>query len=222
LVPSSQSPLLPQAQANLEGSAGMLQKSREGVTAGNVQEISIASPQSSTPIPTRTIDISMLRDYLGERIPDYMIPTHFIQVENIPFTPAGKVDREQLKKIAGIRLRTAVTYVAPDTQLEKTLVTVWKEVLKLDQVGIDDNFFEAGGTSLSLIRVNSRLKEELQRDIPVVWLYQHTTIRALARFLGRQQGTGEAVAPRIDRTREINKAREEIKKQKARRRLSRP
>ncbi len=89
----------------------------------------------------------------------------------------------------------------------------WREVLKVDQVGIDDNFFEAGGTSLRLVEVNSRLREALQRSIPVVEMFRHPTIRELARYLEAAAG-GVEEKPAFTHTQERASKRSEAASQR--------
>jgi acyl carrier protein len=123
-----------------------------------------------------------------------MIPTHFVQLEQIPLTASGKVDRRSLV-FSGTSLGTGVEYVSPRSGMEKKLVEIWAEVLGgADHlsIGIHDNFFDMGGNSFSLIRLNSRLKEVLKKDIPMVTLFNYPTISSLAHYLsGGAKGPGK-------------------------------
>jgi len=122
-----------------------------------------------------------IREYLAGQFPEYMIPSNFVQVEKIPLTPNGKVDSKALLSL-GQKLEMGVEYVAPQSGKERTIAGVWKETLNLDDVGIHDNFFDLGGTSMDIIRVNSRIREAFGIDIPIVTMYKYTTIAALAKF----------------------------------------
>jgi amino acid adenylation domain-containing protein len=133
------------------------------------------------------IETSRLRTYLKNKLPDYMIPAHFIRVEQVPLTPNGKVDRKRLPKPGGSRPRLEAAYAAPKKGAEKIIAKTWKELLNLDKVGIDDNFFDLGGNSFSIIRLSSRLKEAFHREVPVVMLFNYPTIRSSARFLSCEQ-----------------------------------
>jgi amino acid adenylation domain-containing protein len=126
--------------------------------------------------------VSELREYLTDRLPDYMIPTGFVQVEKIPLTSNGKVDRKALPG-GGKKLATGVEYVAPKSDKEIIIADIWKEVLKLDKIGIHDNFFDLGGTSVDMVRVNSRLKDVLEMDLSIVTMYKYTTISSFSQFL---------------------------------------
>ncbi len=131
----------------------------------------------------RNFLVSELREYLGDRLPGYMIPSEFVLLEKIPLTKNGKVDRQKLNSL-GKKLSTGVQHVAPKSANEIFIAEVWKKVLKLDEVGIYDNFFDLGGTSVDMIHLNSQLKEIFKRDIPIVALYRYTTIASFSQFLG--------------------------------------
>jgi amino acid adenylation domain-containing protein len=123
-----------------------------------------------------------VRRALRERLPDYMVPAAFVTLAELPLTPNGKVDRKALPPAE--RSHTGMgTYSAPRSTLEQTIAEIWREVLGLDQVSRDDNFFDAGGHSLLMIRVHARLRELLHRDLTVVELFQYPTVRALAEHL---------------------------------------
>jgi len=148
----------------------------------------------------KNLTVSELKEYLSSQLPDYMIPAHFIRLEQIPLTPAGKVNRRALAGL-GTVMETGVEYVSPGSEIEKKVAQIWLDVLGeagRKYPGIHDNFFDIGGNSLSLIRVNSRLQEAFNRDIPMVALFNYPTIASLADYLGPKQdgrevsGTGPA------------------------------
>ena len=126
---------------------------------------------------------SELRRHLGARVPDYMIPSTFVAVEKLPLTPSGKVDRRALPAPAGQRPELDSIFVEPATDTEQTLASVWRKVLKLDQVGVQDNFFDLGGNSLLCLQAIAELRASHGHDLPVVRFFQHPTIAGLARFL---------------------------------------
>ncbi|HLP57177.1 MAG TPA: amino acid adenylation domain-containing protein, partial [Candidatus Deferrimicrobium sp.] len=133
-------------------------------------------------------DAAALKEFLSQRLPNYMIPSHFFLVEKIPLTANGKVDNKALLA-ANNPLSANVEYVSPQNDIEKTIVEIWKDLLNLEKVGTHDNFFDLGGNSLSLIRLNSRLKSALpdKKDISVVTLFNHPTIASLANYLNREE-----------------------------------
>jgi len=134
-------------------------------------------------VSDREFEKGELRQFLAGDLPDYMIPSYFIQISRMPYTSSGKIDRKVLLKVEGMQSKPGVGFAAPGTELEKTMADTWKDELKLDRVGIDDNFLDLGGTSLKIIRVMSRLKAYLKKEIPVVTLFRYPTIRSLANYL---------------------------------------
>ncbi|MGD2085193.1 MAG: amino acid adenylation domain-containing protein [Candidatus Aminicenantes bacterium] len=136
-------------------------------------------------VSDKDLTVPQLRNYLSLHLPNHMIPSFFIQLEHIPLTLQGKVDRRALPIPKEIRPRLEVTYVAPESDLEKTLTQIWGEVIKRDKVGIHDNFFELGGTSLDIVKVNGKLRELLNIDAPEVAIFRYPTISGFARYLER-------------------------------------
>ncbi|MGZ4041254.1 MAG: amino acid adenylation domain-containing protein, partial [Bacteroidia bacterium] len=101
-----------------------------------------------------------LRSYLKELLPEYMLPSHYVQLETFPLTPNGKIDRNTLPDPEEMGLKTGVEYVAPRTIAEKVLVETWSDVLKRAGIGVKDNFYNLGGDSIKSIQVVSRLKQK--------------------------------------------------------------
>jgi amino acid adenylation domain-containing protein/FkbM family methyltransferase len=138
-------------------------------------------------MPGKSLNISELREALLKVVPEYMVPSYFIPIEKFPVTATGKVDRNKLPLPEGLRPMLAASYAAPENEIQRTIAAIWKEVLKVDKVGIHDNFFDLGGTSLDIVRLNNRLKEALAKDIPVVILFEYPTIHTFTRFLARTE-----------------------------------
>ncbi|MEX2664788.1 amino acid adenylation domain-containing protein, partial [Candidatus Uabimicrobium amorphum] len=133
-------------------------------------------------ISSRSLDREDLHSYMSERLPFYMVPSAFMAVEKMPLSANGKVDVQALPKI---QLQTA--YLAPGNQMESKLAAIWCEVLKLMQVGVNDNFFQIGGNSLRAMQVAARIRSQLKLECPVVHLFEHTTVKKLAQFLQTQK-----------------------------------
>ncbi len=129
-----------------------------------------------------------LRRFLGETLPEYMIPSHFVTLDAMPHTANGKVDRRALPAPEG-RPALETAFAAPRTEVEAHLAAVWRDVLRLDRVGRDDNFFTLGGDSLLLVEVHARLRERFEA-LSIVTLFEYPTIRALARFLREEETPG--------------------------------
>ncbi|MCU0290167.1 MAG: non-ribosomal peptide synthetase, partial [Acidobacteria bacterium] len=129
---------------------------------------------NNTPAPSQLIE------FLSLELPPFMIPQYFIQVENIPRTSGGEVDR---KALPGPHLKTILNYAAPQKETEKTIAGIWKEVLGKDKIGINDNFFEVGGNSLGLIKVKLRIKEKLGKEIADIKFLEYPTIETFCAYL---------------------------------------
>jgi acyl carrier protein len=132
-------------------------------------------------------DDGHLRSWLKEQLPDYMVPSAFISLAEIPLTPNGKVDRKRLPKPQTSTRAGSTPTALPRNRLEEQLAEVWSEILRVDRVGIRDNFFDLGGHSLLLIRVHSRLRQELDADIAVIDLFRYPTIESMASWLDRRR-----------------------------------
>ena len=128
-----------------------------------------------------------LRDFLNKRLPDYMVPHHFIYLDALPLTAQGKVDRSALPNQSTDRPELQVQFVAARSELEKIISSIWQEVLEVEQVGIRDNFFDLGGHSLRMVRVNSKLRQALPFPIPLLLLFEYPTIESLAAHLSQQE-----------------------------------
>jgi amino acid adenylation domain-containing protein len=122
-----------------------------------------------------------LREFLNARLPDYMVPAWFVLLNALPLTPSRKIDRLALPAPEG---RPEVgEYVPPRTPMEELLASIWRLVLKLDRIGVNDNFFDLGGDSLLLITVQTNLAQRIGREVAATTLFQHPTINALASHL---------------------------------------
>jgi amino acid adenylation domain-containing protein len=132
-----------------------------------------------------------LRKHLAALLPDYMQPSAFVAVKELPRTPSGKIDRKALPAPDVKRPDLDAAFAAPQTAVQKTLANVWADLLAIDRVGIDDNFFDLGGNSLLSIQAVAQL-EGHGLKLPIVKLYQHPTVRACAAYL---EGDAGAIAP---------------------------
>jgi acyl-CoA synthetase (AMP-forming)/AMP-acid ligase II/acyl carrier protein len=121
-----------------------------------------------------------LRSFLKQKLPEYMVPSAFVFLERLPLTPNGKVDRRALPAPDGSRPELESGYVAPQTPVEEALTKIWEEVLKLERVGIHDNFFDLGGHSLVATQVMSRVRAALRVELPLRTLFERPTIAELS------------------------------------------
>jgi len=126
------------------------------------------------------IDAAELRSRLLDQLPGYMIPAHFIQIEKMPLSTNGKIDRKALPEPGTLETReTRETYAAPENNIEETLVEIWQKVIGVEHIGITDNFFEIGGDSIKAIQVSARLKK-YNLDLKINDLFSSPTIQELA------------------------------------------
>ncbi|WP_412458263.1 amino acid adenylation domain-containing protein, partial [Mycolicibacterium conceptionense] len=139
--------------------------------------------------PDTNSKVSEVRQWLAGRLPEYMVPSQIVVLEEFPLTSSGKIDRKALPE----PVFTCATFRPPQTPTEKTVAEVFAEVLGLDRVGLDDDFFALGGDSLIAIRVSARLQSALGKEVPVRCLFDAPTVGRLAVCLDRQQT--DAVRP---------------------------
>jgi amino acid adenylation domain-containing protein len=161
---------------------------------------------------TGTLSVTELREHVRTRVPDYMVPAALAILERFPLTPNGKIDRRALPAPDALATTTAAIE-PPRDDLEATIARIWCEALGIERVGREDSFFDLGGHSLLVVQVHKRLREALARELSVVDLFKHATIRALAEHL---RADTNAAAGAVD------EARERGRQQKAARQRRRP
>jgi amino acid adenylation domain-containing protein len=127
----------------------------------------------------RGATVAELRNFLKQKVPDFMIPSNFMLMDTLPLTPNGKIDRKALPQ-PDIARSLAENYVAPCTPLEQQMAEVWAQVLKLERVGIHDNFFELGGHSLLSAQVIARIRQTFAVDLSLRTLFEASTVAELS------------------------------------------
>jgi len=135
-----------------------------------------------------------LREALRLRLPEYMVPAQFVEMESLPMTPNGKVDRKALPAPDRTREGSGMEYRQPRNATEQRLCELWAEVLKLERVGIDDNFFELGGHSLLTTRIISHVREAFRVEIPIRLVFETPTVAKLAAEIERARSAGTDVS----------------------------
>jgi non-ribosomal peptide synthetase component F len=167
-------------------------------TPGDVSLVAylVARPQGS-------IDVAKLRTEMRKRLPDYMVPSAFAVLPELPLNPSGKVDRAALPAPDRGGEGTGV-YQAPRTPTEQILARIFAEVLKVERAGIRDDFFDLGGHSLLATGIVSRLQAALGVELPVRQLFESRTVAGLAEVVEAQlaqpgQATAPASIPRVSR-----------------------
>lgn len=127
--------------------------------------------------------IPQVRQFLKQKLPEYMIPAAFVLLETFPLTPNGKINRRALPVPNDVSSGLSTAYVMPQTETQRQIENIWREVLKVEKVGIYDNFFELGGHSLLLIQVHTKLQEIYGEKISIVTLFQYPNISDFSQYL---------------------------------------
>jgi len=127
-----------------------------------------------------------LRKNLRKKLPEFMVPQQFVEIDSLPMTPSGKLDRRALP-VPQEECQTEEVYVAPQSEVEKVITGIWQELLHAKTVGIHDSFFDLGGNSLLLMRMLSKLQEFFEKEVSVVDFFRYPTVEMLAKFLTQKQ-----------------------------------
>jgi natural product biosynthesis luciferase-like monooxygenase protein len=155
-----------------------------------------------------------LRSWLQERLPEPMVPAHFVWLEEFPLTPNRKLDRKALPSPVTAEDAPRAPTAAPASEVEKTIAETWQDVLGVARVGLEDNFFDLGGHSLLAVRVHRRLRESVAHELAITDLFRFPTVRSLATHLGNAS---------VDASLDTSRERGELRRQAlARRRSGRP
>ncbi|MGR8930699.1 MAG: amino acid adenylation domain-containing protein [Gammaproteobacteria bacterium] len=134
------------------------------------------------------LSIQMLRGFLSERLPDYMIPSAFVRLANLPLSPNGKLDRNALPvETVPSPMRTTIE---PRTPEEQKIAQIWQSIFDIDCLSVDDNFFELGGHSLQAVKMVAKVEAEFGKQLPLVALFKAPTIEQLARLITEQPSEG--------------------------------
>jgi amino acid adenylation domain-containing protein len=127
-----------------------------------------------------------LRRLSKSKLPPFMVPSAFVQLPELPVTPNGKLDRASLPAPDGSRPRLERAYAPAESPIQETLASIWREVLMVDRVGIDDDFFSLGGHSMLAVRMVARVRDALDLELPLVRVFEQPTIRKLAGSIAGQ------------------------------------
>jgi acyl carrier protein len=160
--------------------------------------------------------VPALRQHLRSTLPEYMIPSAFVPLEALPLTPNGKLDRQALPSPDGARQETATPFIPPATEVERKLAAIFRELLGMNEIGVDDNFFDLGANSLMMVRVVEKIRAELGLKMSLVRVFQFPTLGSLAAAIaGSETDPGHAAVPpeqnRGQLRREMMQRRREIR-----------
>lgn len=129
-----------------------------------------------------------IRKFIAGKLPEYMIPSAFVMVDELPRTPSGKIDRRALPAPDQSRPDIGVPYMQPQSPAEMVVARIWSQLLRIDKVGVNDSFFDLGGNSLLALQFIARARQEHGMEIPVVKLYRYPTIKSLISSLSNETG----------------------------------
>jgi amino acid adenylation domain-containing protein len=177
-------------------------------TPGDKRLVAYVVPESG-----HALSASDLRRLLRERLPEYMVPATFMFLQTLPANRSGKIDRSALPRPNGRGTDLPAEHgPTPATDLERKIAAVWREILNVDAVGVDDNFFDLGGHSLLIAKLHSRLRGTLPKEISLIDLFRYPTIGSLMKHVGEEASTDDAF---------ISTIQQRVAKQRARTRPAR-
>ncbi len=153
-----------------------------------------------------------LRDFLQQKLPDYMVPSAYVLLNALPLTANGKVNRLALPAPESLYPQKSEPSVMPKTELEQLIAGVWQQMLQQELVGIHDNFFELGGNSLLMVKTQLKLQEILGQEIPIIELFNSPTIHSFAKYLSQEQATKTSTQQGHDRA-DSRSARQSLREQ---------
>ncbi len=147
--------------------------------------------------PNTKPTVRALRSFLRSTLPDYMLPSAFVAVEQMPLTPNGKIDRQALPKPTVDSTRSQQTYVGPRNKVEVKLASIWSQTMGVERVSLHDDFFELGGHSLLAVRMFSQIEREFGVALPLATLFETPTLGALARLLKNKELPATSQSPLV-------------------------
>jgi hypothetical protein len=152
------------------------------------------------PYSGQSVTSTELREYMKADLPEFMIPAHFVTMKEFPLTPNLKTDRKALPAPDQAALQSETAYVPPQNDLEQKIAAMWREILNVSKVGMNDNFFDLGGHSLLTVEAHRRLKEIVETTLSVTDLFRFTTIRALVDHLTQDENGNGGEESRVQQS----------------------
>jgi amino acid adenylation domain-containing protein len=140
--------------------------------------------------------VGELRAFVAAALPDYMIPSTFTALTSLPLTPNGKVDRRRLPAPDVPKTDRPASVEGPRTDIETAVSAIWRAVLDVAEVGMNDNFFDLGGHSLLIVQVHTRLRSVIDHDLSIIEMFQYPTVRSLSERLSGRSATAPRLAAR--------------------------
>ncbi|MEL4897612.1 amino acid adenylation domain-containing protein [Crocosphaera sp. Alani8] len=146
-----------------------------------------------------SINPRSIKEYIGEKLPNYMIPSRFVELEKLPLTPNGKIDRKALPEI---ELKSE-DYIVPKTATEEILAGIWGTILNIERVSVEENFFEIGGHSLLATQIMSQVRQVFEVELPLRVLFEKPTIRSLSKVIEGEEKQEIVSLKKIERSGEL-------------------
>lgn len=159
--------------------------------------------------PNRQVNVTQLRNYLEQCLPEYMIPSGFVFLDKMPLTTNGKFDRKALPEPPKDRPQLAESYEAPDSELEKYLTKIWEDLLEVNPIGRNDKFFELGGNSIQAAKFIGDLQQKMNTSIFITTIFDNPTIAEYAAMLENVYDFGNALLEKEERISAIDSPKEE-------------
>ncbi|BCG96169.1 non-ribosomal peptide synthetase [Mesorhizobium sp. 131-2-1] len=153
-------------------------------------------------VSSKPVTVADLRAHLAEELMESMIPTHYVRLERMPLTSNGKIDRASLPEPTAENIQPAQDFAAPSTETEKMLAALWCDLLKVESIGRDDNFFGLGGQSLLVMRVVSHMRKTFGVDVQLRNLFERPTVAGLAEVIDAMRWVADSRAPSLEGPRE--------------------
>lgn len=153
-------------------------------------------------VSSKPVTVADLRAHLAEELMESMIPTHYVRLERMPLTSNGKIDRASLPEPTAENIQPAQEFAAPSTETEKTLAALWCDLLKVESIGRDDNFFGLGGQSLLVMRAVSHMRKTFGVDVQLRNLFERPTVAGLAEVIDAMRWVADSRAPSLEGPRE--------------------
>ena len=151
------------------------------------------------PVEGQTLSSDELSAFLAQRLPEYMLPSSYFLLKQMPLTSNGKIDRRALATGTATALDLSMSSVLPRNQAEQQIANIWQELLGLEKVGVYDNFFDLGGHSLLLAKVHMRLRQVFSKSVSVIDLFKYSTISSLSEFLTEENNQAPQFHNVLDR-----------------------
>jgi len=134
-------------------------------------------------VSDREFTVAEYKSYLGNNLPEYMIPSFYVRLHSLPMTPNGKVDRKALPEPSEDRSYLDLEYTDPKNEVERTMTEIWKNVLKKDIIGTNDNFFEIGGDSLLVVLLHEEIDQHYPGKVEIGDIFGYTTVSKLSNYI---------------------------------------